>query len=89
MPPISYNTNITIRKTPTENSDYLKVNIKNQPRERDSETVAIYMPLFRTGSTGALLKFVTILHKIISGKYLSIEPQKFGMTPNLVVVEAL
>ena len=51
--------------------------------------VAIYMPLFRMVIPEVLLKFFTILHKIIRGQDLSTGPQKFGMTWNLVVVEAL
>ena len=69
--------------------DSFKVNIKTQLGERDSETVAIYVPLFWTGSTEALLKFFTILRKIIRVQDLSTGPQKFGMTQNLVFVEAL
>ena len=72
----------------TEKSDSLKSNIKNQPGERDSETMAIYVPLFRRGIPKALLKFVTIIHNIIKGQDLSAGPQKFGMTQNLVVGEA-
>ena len=49
----------------------------------------IYVPLFQTGSPEALLKFVTIIHKIIRGQDLSTGSQKFGMTQNLVVGEAL
>ena len=47
------------------------------------------MPLFWTGSPDSLLKFATILHKIIRGQDLSTGPQTFGMTQNLVVGEAL
>ena len=83
--PISYKHDATIRKTSTDKSEYLKVYINTQPVERDSEMVAIYVPLFRTGSPKALLNFVTILHKIIRGQYLSTGPQKFVMTHNLVV----
>ena len=72
-----------------ENSYSLKVNIKTQPKERVSETVAIYMPLFRTGIPDALLKFFTILHKIVRFQDLSTGPQKYSMTWNLVVGEAL
>ena len=70
-------------------SDSLKVDIKTQPGERDSENVAIYMPLFWTLSPESLLKFVTILDKIIRVQYLSTGPQKFGMMQKLVVREAL
>ena len=73
----------------TEKSNSLKVYTKIQPGDRDSETVAIYMPLFRTGIPDALLKFFTILHKIVRFQDLSTGPQKFGMTRNLVVGEAL
>ena len=88
-PPISYKPGKTIGKTPTEKLDYLKVDIKTQPGERDSETVAIYMTLLWTGSLEALLKFFTILHKIIRGQDLSMGPQKFGMKWNLVARESL
>ena len=47
------------------------------------------MPLFRIGSIEALLKFVTLPHKIIRGQDLSAVSQSFGMTRNLVVGEAL
>ena len=47
------------------------------------------MPLFRTGIPEALLKFVTLLHKIIQVQDLSKVPQKFGMTSNLLFIEAL
>ena len=41
------------------------------------------------GSTEVLLKFVTILNKIIWGQDLSKGPQNFGMTRNLVIGEAI
>ena len=75
--------------TPTENLDSLKVDIKTQPVEKDSETVVIYMPLFQIVSPNANLNFVTILQSTIKGQYLSTGPQNFGMTENLVVGEAL
>ena len=72
-----------------DNFESLKVDIKTQPGERESNTVAVYGPLFWTGIPEALLKFVTILHNIIRGQDLSTEPQKFGMTRNLVIKEEL
>ena len=51
--------------------------------------MAIYVPLFREVSPEALLKFVTILHKIIRSQDLSMGPQNFGMMRNLDVVESL
>ena len=70
-PPISYKPDATTGKTLTENSDSLKVDIKTQPGERYSEMVEIYVPLLWTGSPKSLLKFITILHKIIRGQDLS------------------
>ena len=51
--------------------------------------VVVYVPLFRTGIPEALLKFITLLHKIVRGQDLSTGPHKFGMTRNLVVRESL
>ena len=49
-PLVSYKPGATIRKTPMEKSDSLKVDIKTQPGERYSDTMAIYMTLFWIGS---------------------------------------
>ena len=84
-PPISYKTDPTLDKTPTDNLDYLKVDIKNQPGQRDIERVVIYMPMFWTVSTEDLLKFVILLNKIIQGQDLSMIPKKFGMTRYLLI----
>ena len=67
----------------------MKVDIKTQLGERDSDTVAIYVALFRTGSPEDLLKSVAILNKVVRGQELSTGPQKFGMTQNMVVRESL
>ena len=69
--------------------DLIKADINDQPGERDSETVSIYATLFFNRSPESLLKFVTILNKIIRGHDLSTGPQKFGMSRNLVVRESL
>ena len=53
------------------------------------ESVAIYVPMFRTTSTESLLKFVTILNNIVKGQDLSTGPQKYGMTQNLVIADYL
>ena len=87
--PISYKANVTIRKTLTDKSESLKVDIKTQPGKRESKTVVVYVTLFRTGIPEALFKLVTIIHKIIRGQDLSTGPQNFGMRWNLVVKESL
>ena len=86
---IFYKPDPTIRNTPTDKLDSLNFDINTQPGERDSETVVIYVPLFWAESPESLLKFVTIIYKIILGQYLYTSPQKFGMTRNLVDGEAL
>ena len=88
-PLISYKSEPTFVDTPTDKSDFLKVDMKNQPGKRGSETVAIYVTLFWTGSIESLPKFVTLLYKVIWGQDLSTGPQKFGMTRNFVIREAL
>ena len=88
-PLISYKSEPTFVDTPTDKSDFLKVDMKNQPGKRGSKTVAIYVTLFWTGSIEALPKFVTLLYKVIWGQDLSTGPQKFGMTRNFVIREAL
>ena len=69
-PLIFYNPDPTIRNTQTEKVDSLNFDINTQPVERDSETVVIYLPLFWAWSPESLIKFVTILHKIILGQYI-------------------
>ena len=81
-PPISYKPEPKIEDTHSYKAEYLKVDIKNQPGERDRKTVAIHMTVFMPGSPESLLKFVAILNKIIKGKDLSTQPQRYGMTRN-------
>ena len=86
-PPISYKPNHMIWKMPTGEAYSIKVDIKTQPGEKDSETLAIYMPLFRTISHEYPHKLITILNRIIKGHDLSTGPQKYRMTRNLVIRE--
>ena len=89
QPPISYKIDVTTGKIPTHKSEFLKVDINTQSEERDSETVAIYLSIFMTVSPEALLNFLNLLHKIIRGQDLSLVPQNFGSTQNLVFREYL
>ena len=89
LPPILYKPAQTIIKTLAENLDSLKANIKTQPGERDSDMIVIYMPMFWTGSTEDLLKFVMISNKIIRVQDIYTGSHKFGMTSNLIDGEAL
>ena len=45
-PPIYYKPDQMIRETPMNKSDYLKVDIKMQPGEKESNMMSIYGPLF-------------------------------------------
>ena len=51
--------------------------------------VTIYVPLFWTGSHESLLKFITLLNKIIHGQDLATGPQKFGITRNIIIRDSL
>ena len=81
-PPIFYKTKPTIDKI-------LVGQYNHQPGEKYSNTTAIYVPLFHMGSPESILKFVTLLNKIIRGQDLSTVPQKFVTKRNLVVRDPL
>ena len=89
LPPIFYNSDQTTRNTPTEKARPVKIDIKAQPEEKNSETVAIYVTIFRTENPESLLKFVTILNNTIKGQDLYTGPHKYGMNRNIVVGESL
>ena len=59
---------------------------KTQTGEQGSETMSIYVPLFRMVSTEALLKFIAEIQKIIKGKELYTGTHKYGITHNLLLV---
>ena len=64
-PQISYKSYMMIGETPTDISDYLKLDINMQQCEKYRKTVSIYVKLFRTGSTEALLELITLNNRII------------------------
>ena len=88
-PPIYFKPDTTIRKTPSNKADFLKVDLKTKPGDTDNKMVAIYMPLLRTSTPEALLKFITLLNRILKGKYLSTVTQKYGMARNIMVAVVL
>ena len=88
-PPISYKPDHIIVRNSENKANYLKLNIKTQPRDKDSKTVAIYVPLFRTGIPESLLKLVKILNNIIKGQDLSMGPQKYSINRDIFVKESL
>ena len=49
-PPISYNPYQNTRKTLTDKTDYLKIDINMHTGDKNRKTVAIYVQIFRTGS---------------------------------------
>ena len=63
LPPVSFNNDPTNRKKPNKNQDSLKVKIKNDPGEFNSEMVLLYIPIFKTSLAKSLLKFLVLLKK--------------------------
>ena len=47
-------------------SDLINVDIKTQPDESKSEMISIYVPVFKTGSSEALLRYITLIQKTIN-----------------------
>ena len=69
--------------------DALKIEIKNQPGQADSESISLYIPIFKTGTPEMILKFLVVLKKVIKGQSLTTGPQMYAMTRNLLAGEAL
>ena len=53
----------------------------------DSETISIYVLIFKSGSYEALLRFITLLNKIVNYHILTTVPQMYEMTKNLLAGE--
>ena len=58
----------------------MKVKIKYQPGDIDSETVSIYDPIFKTGTAKALPKYPVLLNKTLKGNNLMTEQQRYTRT---------
>ena len=58
---IYYHPDTTVNKNHEENSEYLKVDIKTQPGEANSKYVSLYVPVFKTGASEILLKFLALM----------------------------
>ena len=58
---IYYHPDITVNKNHEENSNSLKAYIKTQLGESNSKSISFYVPVFKTGSSEILLKFLTLL----------------------------
>ena len=67
----------------------LKVEIDTKISDTNSETVSTYVPIFKTGSIEALLKFLVLLKDILKGKNLKTSPHNYAMTKNILTREAL
>ena len=64
-PTIFYKPYPTVNMKPGSKVDSINLYIKTRPSETGSKTVSLYIPVFRTGSEEAWIKFQTTLHKII------------------------
>ena len=67
----------------------LKVEIKTQPGDSNRDTVLLYIPLSKTGSYKSLLKFITVLKKIMKGQNLNNGPLCYYMTKKILDVYSL
>ena len=88
-PLICYLPDTTFNKNPGNKSDSLKVEIKMQLGYPKSDPILMYVPVFNTGSPEVLLKFLTLLDKIIKGQSLTTGTHIYAMTNNLLAEEAL
>ena len=88
-PQISFNTNPTTRKKPDKKQYLLKVDMKNNMEEVNSETVSIYITMFNTGTAMELLKFLIILNNTLKGQDLTTGPQMYAIEKKFLAGEAL
>ena len=63
LPPIYLKPYPLIGNAPIKNKYYLSIYIKTQPIDTNSNTVSLYVPIFKTGSSEALLKLIVLLGK--------------------------
>ena len=63
-------------------SDTLKLEIKTQPGQADSETVTLTVGILKDGTPEELLTFKTKLLKILKGQGLTTGPAQYAMTRN-------
>ena len=87
--PISYQLDYTIEMKLEIKVDSLKVNMKTQSGETGSETVSLYVLVFRTGSPEACIKFHTTIQKITRCQSIKTGLQMYATTKNLLAGEAL
>ena len=88
-PMIYFNTNPMISKKPDDKQDWLKVKIKNQPYEINTEMVFIYNIIFNNGSYKDLLNLLVLLKSTPKGQNLITCPQMYSTALNLLSGEGL
>ena len=69
--------------------DSLKVEMKTQLGNINSETVLIYVPILEKINDKALLKFLIFPNNIFKDNKLKTVPHHYSMTNNLFVGEAI
>ena len=89
LPQISFKKNPVIRNNLNENQDSLKIEINTQLSEANSGTVLIYVTIFKTGPTEALLKLRVLPNKIRKGQNINTLSYNYSMTNNLLVRDPL
>ena len=63
-------------KKTNKKADTLKLEIKTQPGNADSETVTLTVGILKSGTPEELLKFKTMIWKIIKGQDLNAGPSQ-------------
>ena len=85
-PLIYYQPGITVNKKPEDKSASLKVKINTQPGEAKSESISLYVPIFKKGSPEGILKLRTLIEKIIKGQSLNTSSKMYTINKNLLAV---
>ena len=88
-PPIYFKPGPIIVKKNNEKQDSFKVKIKTQSGNIPIKAVSLYIWIFNTGSSEALLRFLIILKKIYKGYNMKTFPHVYSMTNNILPVDAL
>ena len=75
--------------SPDKKAESLKLEIKTQPGNANSETVTLTVGILKNGTPEELLKFKAKLLKIFKGQGFTTCPAQYAMTQNLLLGEAL
>ena len=86
---IFFNPDPMISNKLDEKQDLLKFEIKTHLGKINRKTVSLYIPIFNTGSTKEIPKFLVISNNTLKGHNLTTVLQMYAMTKNLLEGDAL